>query len=69
MGLDSWRYGSVALFLREDNILGKSRGFMWGYIKSGNVGYVSSVPEIVENFFFPQSEGEKSADTNVSLQK
>jgi hypothetical protein len=68
MGLDSWRYGSVALFLGEDNTLGKTRGFIWAYIKSGNVSYVSSVPEIVENLF-PQSEGEKSADPNVLLQK
>jgi hypothetical protein len=51
MGLDSWTYGSVALFLREDNNLGKSQSFIWAYIKRGNVSYIPSVPEIVGNFF------------------
>ena len=34
IGLDAWRYGSVALFLGEDNTLGKSRSFIWSYIQS-----------------------------------
>ena len=34
MGLDVWMYGSVALFVGEDNTLGKNRSFVWAYIKS-----------------------------------
>jgi hypothetical protein len=67
VGLDSWRYGSVALFLGKDYNLAKNRDVIWAYIKSGNVSYVSSVPEIVIICFSERRR--KSADPYVSLQQ